>query len=1731
MSDEREWGAAPVLEPEETPTFGFLAFLKEIEHDPLGAEDLVACFLPLVEQTMDAHGRGKVAPFEGAGGVNVTHHRMWFREAGVNVPQLKDRAVAAVQASALLPLAVVEIVYQDRNKLILEPGEPVQRPSFVTGYAAWEHLVGHHDPLTDGYSLGLLLASVALRLDLSKRENLAEFVQHRLNLFALREDVHPGIQKLIVRLTEPDRQRRIQDLSQVVDYLENFRVGVGVDARPADRTGAVAGRETAVLEHLRNRLFDVSRRNRLIHFQPNQLTLNLTARSVPYLMAHQNLDAERLLMWQPEVAAHLREQRRLCLNRYLNLEPGSGVSEQLTRIRQAANRDEKEYGFSTLRLVIAFLRWHNLKDDGADRRRRVHSPLLMVPIRLQAERGVRDRFEIEPLSDRAEVNPALRHYLHLLYGLDLPESVELTEAAVKDFFNTLRGAIEHSAPDVDLVWKDRPEIRLTQQRERRKTTDERSLPRLVGESVRTRGEMDYCYKDREALSMLGWRLFHSRVTPSALPLEYGEYWKETVSSAEEDESNLYRWVFDSCSFTIGCFQDQKMTLWRDYDALLADGGRHPGLGELFSVKPAPRRGCEPEVPALEDQHLIAKADPTQISAIAWARSGRNLIIQGPPGTGKSQTITNLIADYVARGKRVLFVCEKRAALDVVYARLKKAGLHRQSILIHDAQADRKAFVEDLRESYEGIFGSGGALGGAGGLADAILPRLRELEGYAKAVQSPDPQAERSPLQLMDRFVELRSHFRELEPEEAEKLPNYGDWVRHGHALEEIAGMLRDLGERRVLASHPLRWLSPRCYEGEWRPGEIREALKRCGEAVEGLSSLLEDQPFELRSVPLGELPPLVEVAERCHYLSVHDLLGLLRSESFESRRLADLEADLMEAKREWEEIQTATAPWRAKLPRREAAEALNSARFLSQLQLPWTRGRFWELRGLLRREYDFNRHKVRPAWESLLGDLLTEYAVLERMKALGAQVEREFRVPSSGDLLRCHRELRAYQEAMPASLRAREFMHFLSRSGEARGVISALHLAGRALRELKGLEVFLPGYLSWNAPKLRAIHGAVLGALHQLPDLAPGLRALSCAPAGFREAVSSVELEPESLEAAIAQRDLSQGLGRTAELRRFHGEAYRRSCEQLAEAYDRWLEGNGARVVERGRRAFLRLHGDLLDRVGDEGKRRRFQEGCAVLEHQFRLTQRFQSIREIASQSREALMALKPVWLMSPLSISQALPLDPELFDVVIFDEASQVRLEDAVPSICRGKQFVVVGDEMQLPPTHFFATQALGGEDWVSYRDEEGGTRSYPLDAESLLSHAAQRLPSTLLGWHYRSRDEALISFSNHAFYRGDLLTIPAVSAAEQRMEPILVGRDADVASHVDAALQRTLSYHQMQGSVYRNQRNEAEADYIAGIVRELLRRRQEGGERLSLGVVAFSSSQQEAIERALEALARKDRDFERLLADEQERVQDGQHAGLFVKNLENVQGDERDIMILSLCFGPDEKGKTKLNLGPIIQQGGEKRLNVILSRAKRHMMVVSSLEPALLTNDWNPAAVCLRRFLEYAAAVSTGDTGTARRALAAVRGTVSDGGGGPVEVAPSGTVRTLAQALAERGYDVETRVGESKFRIDVAVRKPGESRFDLGILLDSEERYSVNDPLERAVLRPGILRAFGWRIHEVLSQDWYQDPDRVLGQIEALLSAGEGPGPRLRAEPGEETGNGEMARFCRESGAMVLT
>lgn len=445
-------------------------------------------------------------------------------------------------------------------------------------------------------------------------------------------------------------------------------------------------------------------------------------------------------------------------------------------------------------------------------------------------------------------------------------------------------------------------------------------------------------------------------------------------------------------------------------------------------------------------------------------------------------------------------------------------------------------------------------------------------------------------------------------------------------------------------------------------------------------------------------------------------------------------------------------------------------------------------------------------------------------------------------------------------------------------------------------------------------------------------------------------------------------------------------------------------------------------------------------------------VRQLIARIPALLPRLKPCVLMSPLSVAQYLEATHDAFDVVIFDEASQIPVWDAVGAIARGKQLIVVGDPRQLPPTNFFAS---GNE------DEDDLTPDEHKDMESILDELMTNgLRHKRLQWHYRSRHESLITFSNRQYYENDLLTFPSPE----------MGSGGVRFRHLPEA--------RYDKGKSRTNRREAEA-----LVEDLVARlKTPAAIGRSYGVVTFSQAQQKLVEDLLDQKRREHPEIEVHFGEECPVTGEP----LFVKNLESVQGDERDVIFFSICYGPDENGKVSMHFGPINRDGGERRLNVAITRAKYEVVVFSGLraDQIDLTKTRARGVRDLKYFLDYA------DRGP--RALAAAVAT--DGEAEP----ESEFERLVADRIRAEGYQVHHQIGCSGYRIDLAVVDPvAPGRYLLGIECDGASYHRAATARDRDKLRQMILTDLGWQLHRIWSTDWWHDPDTEMQKVRAAIAS----------------------------------
>jgi hypothetical protein len=466
------------------------------------------------------------------------------------------------------------------------------------------------------------------------------------------------------------------------------------------------------------------------------------------------------------------------------------------------------------------------------------------------------------------------------------------------------------------------------------------------------------------------------------------------------------------------------------------------------------------------------------------------------------------------------------------------------------------------------------------------------------------------------------------------------------------------------------------------------------------------------------------------------------------------------------------------------------------------------------------------------------------------------------------------------------------------------------------------------------------------------------------------------------------------------------------------------------------------------------QSELGLLRHQISLKRPSKSIREMIEGMPESFGKLAPCLLMSPLSIAQYLPISQSLFDVVVFDEASQITTWDAIGAIARGRQTVIVGDPKQLPPTNFFG-RAESDENDDELEDHEK-------DLESILDEAqASGLPTLQLNWHYRSRHESLIAFSNWHYYK-TLITFPAADSEELGVSFVHLPKSA---------------YDRGKG---KSQTNKIEAEAIVQDAVERMKRCLLAPEkdRLTFGVITFNSQQQSLIEDLFDKARDKNPELEWYFSDD--RIEP-----TAVKNLENVQGDERDVMYFSITFGPNATGKVPLTFGPLNRDGGERRLNVAVTRARRQLIVYSSFKGSELDASRSKARGVhdLKNFLEYA---EKGPIALAAETKGSVGGYDS-----PFE-------ESVAESLAAKGWQVVPQVGVSGLKVDLGIVHPDKpGAYLAGVECDGATYHRSAVARDRDKTRQQVLEGLGWNIVRVWSPDWWYDPVSALKRVDDALNA----------------------------------
>lgn len=1045
--------------------------------------------------------------------------------------------------------------------------------------------------------------------------------------------------------------------------------------------------------------------------------------------------------------------------------------------------------------------------------------------------------------------------------------------------------------------------------------------------------------------------------------------------------------------------------------------------------------------------LPVSTDASQLQAVDAAVKGKSFVLHGPPGTGKSQTITTIIANALYQGKRVLFVAEKMAALSVVQRRLEGLGLGHFSLEVHSNKSKKTHILKKLDETTRMV--SRGEVD-----FEAEASKLKKLRGELNEVVGALYRTygfDLSAYELMGKleYLESAPEIEGLDIRyEALTRAEMEEFFLLGRELQSIA---ENMGE---YADAPLKGIGMKAYTFDLK-SQVEKEISALKEKAEKLGKITDE---------LMDALALKDLTEKGKLDALHAALMKLEETSLsrdllfheDGYRLDQLENAALLAEKKEKMEDTFLTEYEPSLFLLDE-QALRDT-FLKAEE------KFILFRGMTRKKVTRVLSAQRKGKEVTEEEALTLLNRLEEKKKLEAETEARLKslqiseLENHGDpekktsvyLRSILEELKGFRSLFrqfdpkgethaPAVFKEipREMMQrFLSSYG-------SFEMDFRVLEEKLSLDVeTLPGLegnwayrffdrlttYGYNLENLRE-----WTTYNRLKEKA-GKKELSPMIDAYEDGALSGKHAEDALKKSLYKGAFLYVLSKEPLLQTVTGRQFKEKIDYFREVTEKYEELSKKEIQH-----------VLASRVPNMIKEANGSSEVGILQRAIRSGGRGMTLRSLFDRLPNLLPRITPCMLMSPLSVAQYLGTSREHFDLVIFDEASQMPTAESVGAMARGKEVVIVGDPKQLPPTTFFST--VSGK-----LEEEDGIME---DLDNILEDAlALSMPETSLLWHYRSRHESLIAYSNRTYYDNDLYTYPSPGELKSKVSY----------QYVEATYGR--------GGTRANPK-EAEA-----VVAEIMTRLQDEKRRDdSIGVVTFSMAQKDMIEDTLsEALKNYPEIEERILAMEEP---------VFVKNLENVQGDERDVILFSIGYGPDEEGKITLNFGPLNRENGWKRLNVAITRSKKEMKIFTSIRPEMMDTSRTSSQGIhdLKGFLEYA-----------RR------------GSQPVDIAEvksRSQKDTFADAirkeLTAHGLQVYIRVGASKYKVDLAVvneEKPEE--YLLGILCQGDSYRSAKSARDRDILQEMVLKGLGWNLLKVYPMDWMEnrqlEVERILKKVREI-------------------------------------
>jgi very-short-patch-repair endonuclease len=1121
---------------------------------------------------------------------------------------------------------------------------------------------------------------------------------------------------------------------------------------------------------------------------------------------------------------------------------------------------------------------------------------------------------------------------------------------------------------------------------------------------------------------------------------------EYFDSVERAISGQNRWQVLKDRAVLGFFSFSKLMLWSDLDSEkwgLDTLAQHNILQKLLSLNQID--GADVDAPLIPQDALIddcftpkqlqyvVDADSSQTEAIQSALiDGRNLVIQGPPGTGKSQTITNIIAGAIGQKKTVLFLAEKIDALKVVYDRLDKANLGAACLELHSRSATKAELRKQLKAAinlYQRPTPTG--------TLDKLTTTQTFLNDYSKRVHQKVEPFELSPFEII---AELSLNKRQRPTAPKYYIPETTSYSKD--KLEELTIRLKDIADRILEAGtpakHPWAESSPTNEMFESTLDRQKINFVTIVNRLNSLALLANEINIDYvncQKLSIGEisrLKTICDIAQLAPNYSAEILnSSFLYEKRAEIRHAAELIFQYLGLCGQVNEH--FTDAWLEQDVKAIHDELVGYSGSFFCLLIPKYRAANRLLKGILKQGSRLShKHKIDLLNTAIRANYLKSQINIEQFSA-HQELITTLRSKSYHKRAEFLNNMSVWlNERVPNISEDRKILAEFINTKKYAKLINDLATGAREVREqiqntidsneirnwgfeTLSLSALVNKFSIWESNINK--YNQWFGIYKRLEQIKPQIGE-KC-----YKAIYDGEIKPENLIHDIRSEILEDILNQIF-----------RKDEKLSTPDRALLDQNVLIFRSTDRERLKRAQNEILHTYSSN-----LPTGTAgsmgVIKQEIEKSRNRMPTRKLIESHGGAIQKLKPVFLMSPMSVAQFLKPKSITFDLVIIDEASQIRPSDALGAIARAKQLVVVGDQKQLPPTNFFSQ---------TITDDESNTEDFALDdVESVLDLCSATIANkVMLRWHYRSQHPSLIATSNKNFYENKLLLPPSV---------LLVNH----ADGIGLSFIKTPPNGYTRGGANAG-RNTPEASKIAEEVIKFARLNPEK----SLGVVAFSVSQRDVIRDLIDNARRENPDTEPFFSL-------SRPAPFFVKNLESVQGDERDVIFISVGYGRSDDGTLYQNFGPLNQIGGERRLNVLITRAKEQCSVFSSIVAEDI--NANPEQLGVNSFKEFLQFAEKGyfespiNTGMEYDS--------------PFE-------ESVALFLAQRGYKVVPQVGMGAFRIDIGVVDPeNPNKFLCGVECDGATYHSSRSARDRDRLRHEILEKRGWKIWHIWSTDWFKN------------------------------------------------